>query len=61
MTMATSKLLLSIPWTEYEMPAAGEWVTIRQADVEDGGEAGYPTSEGARSAAVIYWKDGSGD
>jgi hypothetical protein len=36
-------------------------VTSRQADVEDGGVADHTASEGARSAAVAYWKDGSGD
>jgi hypothetical protein len=35
MIMASSKLLLSILRTEYETPAVGEWVTSRQADVED--------------------------
>jgi len=54
MTIAASKLLR----TEYEMPAVGEPATSRQVDVEDGGEADYTISEGARSA---YWKDGSGD
>jgi len=38
MTMASSKLLLSILRTEYETPAVGDWVTSRQADVEDGAE-----------------------
>jgi hypothetical protein len=61
MTMAASQPLLSILRTEYETPAAGEWVTSRQADVEDGGEADHTTSEGARSTAVAYWKDASGD
>ena len=61
MTMAASQLLLSILQTEYETPAAGKWVTSRQADVEDGGEAGHTTSEGARSAVVAHWKDGSDD
>jgi hypothetical protein len=61
MTMAPSMLLLSILRTEYETPAVGEWVTSRQANVEDGREADYMTSEGARSAALAYWKDRSGD
>lgn len=61
MTMAASKLLLSILRTEYETPALGEWVTSRQADVEVCKEADHTTSEGARSAVVAYWKDGSGD
>jgi hypothetical protein len=61
MIMAAPKLLLSILRTEYETPAVGERVTSRQADVEDGEEADHTTSEGARSAAVAYWKDGSGD
>jgi len=54
MTMAASKLLLSIIRTEYETPALGEWVTSRQANVEDGGEADHTTLEGARSAVVAY-------
>ncbi|KAH6667260.1 hypothetical protein B0J14DRAFT_659238 [Halenospora varia] len=57
--MASSKLLLSILQTEYETPAVGEWVTSRQADVEDGMEARHTTSGGARSAVVAYWNDGS--
>ncbi len=61
MTMAPSKLLLSILRTEYETPALGEWVTSRQADVEDCVEADHTTSEGARSAVVAYCQDGSGD
>jgi hypothetical protein len=61
MTMAASKLLLSIIRTEYETPALGEWVTSRQADVEDCKEADHTTSKGARSAVVVYWKDGSCD
>jgi hypothetical protein len=61
MTMAPSMLLLSILRTEYETPAVGEWVTSRQAGVEDRAEADYTTSEGARSAVVACWKDGSGD
>jgi hypothetical protein len=60
-TMALSQLLLSILRTEYETPAVGEWVTIRQADVDGWMEADHTTSEGARSAAIVYWKDGSGD
>jgi hypothetical protein len=59
--MVPLKLLLSILRTEYETPAVGEWVTSRQADVDSGKEAGYTTSEGARSAVVTYRKDGSGD
>jgi hypothetical protein len=43
------------------MPAAGELVTSRQADVEDGTEARHTTSGGARLAVVVYWNDGSGD
>ena len=54
MTMASSKLLLSILGTEYETPAVGEWVTSRQADMEDCREADYTTSEGAQSMVVIY-------
>jgi hypothetical protein len=46
MTMAASKLLLSILWTEYGTPAVGEWVISRQADVEDSTEACYTTFEG---------------
>jgi hypothetical protein len=61
MTMTASKLLLSILWTEYETPALGEWVIRREADVEDGEEAGHTSSEGARSAVVAYWKNGSGN
>jgi hypothetical protein len=49
MTMAASKLQLSILRTEYETPAGGEWVTSRQANVEDGREADHTTLEGARS------------
>jgi hypothetical protein len=51
----------SILRTEYETLALGEWVTSRRDDVEDYEEAGHTTSEGARSAVVAYWKDGSGD
>jgi hypothetical protein len=40
MTMIASKLLLSILQAEYKTAALGEWVTSRQADVEDGTEAG---------------------
>jgi len=58
--MAVPKPLLSILRTEYETPAVGEWVTSRRADVEDSREADHTTSEGARSAAVAYWKDESG-
>jgi hypothetical protein len=47
MIIVVSKLLLSIIRTEYETPALGEWVTSRQANVEDSGEADYTTSEGA--------------
>jgi hypothetical protein len=61
MIMALSKLLLSILQTEYETPAVGEWVISRQADVEDGTEVRHMTSEGARSAVVAYWNDGSSD
>jgi hypothetical protein len=61
MIMIVSKLLLSILWTEYEMPALGEWVIRRQADVEDGKEAGHTSLKGARSAVVVYWKNGSGN
>jgi hypothetical protein len=61
MTMAISKLLLGILWTEYESLALGEWVTSRQADVEDCVEVDHTTLEGARSVAVVYWKDGSAD
>ena len=43
--------LLSILWTECETPAVGEWVTSRQADVEDCGGADHTTLEGARSAS----------
>jgi hypothetical protein len=61
MTIVISKLLLSIPWTEYETPVLGEWVTSRQTDVEDYVEADYTTSGGARSAVVVYWQDRSSD
>jgi hypothetical protein len=61
MTMAASKLLLSILWTEYETLALGEWVTSRRDDVEDYEEADHTTSEGAQSVVVAYWKEGSGD
>ncbi|KAL2063230.1 hypothetical protein VTL71DRAFT_5034 [Oculimacula yallundae] len=54
MTMAASQPLLSIPRTEYETPALGEWTTNRQTDMEDCEEAGHTTSEGARSAAVQH-------
>jgi hypothetical protein len=43
--------------TEYETPAVGEWVTRRQADVEDGTEARHTTSKEARSTVVAYWND----
>jgi hypothetical protein len=36
--MIASKLLLSILRAEYETAALGEWVTSRQADVEEGTE-----------------------
>jgi hypothetical protein len=39
--------------TEYETLAVGEWVKSRQADAEDGAEARYITSNGARSPVVI--------
>jgi len=61
MTMALSKLPLSILRTKYETPAVGEWVTSRQADMEDGTEARHTTSGGVRSAVVAYGNDGSGD
>jgi hypothetical protein len=61
MTMAASKLLLSILRTEYETLAAGEWVTGRQADVEDYEEVYHTASEGAWSAVVAYWEDVSSD
>jgi hypothetical protein len=61
MAIAILKLPLSILWTEYETPAVGDWVISRQADLDGRMEAGYTTSEGARSAVVAYWKDGSGD
>jgi hypothetical protein len=61
MWMAALKLPLSILRTEYETPAVGKWVTSRQADVDGRTEADHTTSEGARSAVVAYWKDGSGD
>ncbi|KAH6701255.1 hypothetical protein BKA61DRAFT_203534 [Leptodontidium sp. MPI-SDFR-AT-0119] len=60
-TMAASQPLLSIPRTEYETPALGEWITNRQVDVEDYKEAGHTTSEELDPPAVTYWKDGSGD
>jgi len=53
-TIAASQPLLSISQTKYKTPAAGEYVTSRQADIEDGREVGYITSERARSAAIIY-------
>jgi hypothetical protein len=43
---------LSILQTEYETPAVEEWVTSRQADVEDCAEADYTTSEGARFVLI---------
>lgn len=54
MTVAASKLLLSILWTEYETLALGEWVTSRRDDVEDYEELDYTTREGAQSAVVAY-------
>lgn len=45
MTMAASQPLLSIPRTEHETPALGEWITNRQADVDDCEDAGHTTSE----------------
>jgi hypothetical protein len=60
MTIASSKLLLSILRTEYETPTVGELVTGGHGDVDDHKEADRMTSEGARSEAVAYWKDGSG-
>jgi hypothetical protein len=47
MIIAVLKLLLSIIRTEYEMPALGEWVTRRQANVEDCEKADHMTLEGA--------------
>lgn len=52
--------------TEYSIDriqnaAVGEWVKSRQTNVEDGEEADHTTSEGASSAVVTYWKDGSAD
>jgi hypothetical protein len=44
----------SILRTEYETLALGEWVTSRRDNVEDYEEAGYMTSEGARSVVVAY-------
>jgi hypothetical protein len=61
MIMAVSKPLLSILRTEYETLVLGEWITSRQADLEDYREADYTSSEGARLVAVAYWKDGSGE
>ncbi|KAG9245435.1 hypothetical protein BJ878DRAFT_541275 [Calycina marina] len=37
--MASSKFLLSNLRTEFGTPAVGDWVTSRQADMEDGAEA----------------------
>jgi hypothetical protein len=33
----------------------------QEADVDSRIEADHTTLEGARSAAIAYWKDGSGD
>jgi hypothetical protein len=52
MIIVAPKLPLSILRTEYETPAVGEWVTSRQAGVEDYAEVGHMTSEGARFAVV---------
>jgi hypothetical protein len=54
MIIAVLKLLLSILLTKYETLAVEEWVTSRQADMEDCREADYTTSEGAQSMVVIY-------
>lgn len=61
MIMAALKLSLSILRTKYETPVVGEWVTSRQANVEDCTETGHTTSEGARFVAVAYVKDESSD
>jgi hypothetical protein len=52
--MIVLKLLLSILWTKYEMPALGEWVTSWWANVDGCIEAGYTTLERAQSAIIAY-------
>jgi len=52
MTMALSKLLLSILQTEYKKSVVEEWVTSREAEAEDGTEAHHTTSRGAIAARI---------
>ena len=59
--IASSKLPLSILWTEYKMPPVGELGHKWAGDVGDYKQADRVTSEGALSGAIAYWNDGPDD
>jgi hypothetical protein len=54
MTIASSKLLLSILLDEYETPTIRGLMRSRERDVDDYKQADHMTSRGALSKAVIY-------
>jgi hypothetical protein len=60
MTIASSKLLLSILPNEYETLSVRGLVRSGEGDVDDHRQAGRMTSGGALSKANAYWKAARG-